>query len=360
MIVAIEIRSQPFAVRLAFFISIATAGITIAFLIMTLSARALTVMRERRRRRLIQLWRPMFLSAVAQASGDLLPVPRLRRLHWTVVLTVWSHLQESLSGEARSRLRELGRQAGFGRAARQLLRAPNTADRLLAIIALGNLGERGAWDDLEKLVRAGKPVVSAAAARALVRIDAEEGIAVVAPMLLAWSNWHPARIASILNEAGSEIAARAVTDLLAMAPPKDLPRLVRYLEVARNRAVLPVVRRTAADTDDPELLAAALHVFGVFRDPEDAAFARRSLDHPEWFVRVQAAQTLGRIGGETDEPLLQRMLGDREWWVRYRAAQALASLPGVTTEHLQRLCDTHADRYARDAIAQVLAERRIA
>jgi len=44
--------------------------------------------------------------------------------------------------------------------------------------------------------------------------------------------------------------------------------------------------------------------------------------------------------------------------VRYRAAQSLAALPFHQEEDLERLWAAQSDRYAKDMLRQVLAERR--
>lgn len=356
---AVALGSQPFAVRLAFLISLTTAALTVAFLALTGAARTLTVVRQRRRGKILELWRPIMLGSLSPRR-ELLPAPRIRRTHRTTVLGMWTHLQESLAGDAKDRLNSLARRARLDGVARRMLRTPNAADQLLAVIALGHLGDREKWDALADIVRAGKPTLSSAAARAMVRIDAQDGLRVVAPMILSWTDWHPSRIAAILNEAGSEAAARVVTELIEVSPSESLPRLIRYLEVARNDKVLPIVRRVLEENDDAEVLAAALHVFGEFRDRDDAPLARRHVSHPQWFVRLQAVTALGKLGGADDERPLTDALGDREWWVRYRAAQALTALPSMTSERLVELRTSHPDRYARDAVAQVLAERGIA
>jgi HEAT repeat protein len=86
------------------------------------------------------------------------------------------------------------------------------------------------------------------------------------------------------------------------------------------------------------------------------ARARERLAHPEWIVRVAAAQALRRIGAPEDLPRLSRLLGDGNWWVRHRAAQALCALPGVARAELQALAATLEDRFAADALAQALAD----
>jgi len=73
-------------------------------------------------------------------------------------------------------------------------------------------------------------------------------------------------------------------------------------------------------------------------------------------VRVQAAVTLGRLGEDDDEERLVPLLSDRDWWVRYRAAQALSLLPHMREPKLKTIQAAQSDPFARDMLAQVMAE----
>jgi HEAT repeat protein len=65
------------------------------------------------------------------------------------------------------------------------------------------------------------------------------------------------------------------------------------------------------------------------------------------------------MGTEDDVEPLTRLLVDKEWWVRYRAAQALAGLPFLDMTTLRKLTEDQKDRYARDILAQALAEKEM-
>jgi HEAT repeat protein len=86
--------------------------------------------------------------------------------------------------------------------------------------------------------------------------------------------------------------------------------------------------------------------------------ARPHLRHTDWRVRVQAAKLLGRVGEHADVNRLIPLLADAEWWVRYRAAQALAGMPFFSRTELELLRSNLSDRFARDMLSQVLAERK--
>ena len=82
--------------------------------------------------------------------------------------------------------------------------------------------------------------------------------------------------------------------------------------------------------------------------------------HKVWFVRMQAANLLGRFGRREDYRILEPLLSDTEWWVRYRAAQAITKLQFLGPHALRNLRDRQQDPYARDILSQALAEAGLA
>jgi HEAT repeat protein len=83
------------------------------------------------------------------------------------------------------------------------------------------------------------------------------------------------------------------------------------------------------------------------------------LAHPAWYVRMQAAKLVGRMGRPEDASRLEKLLGDAEWWVRYRAAKAFVRLPGMSALDLEQTRLRLQDHYARDILGQAMAEAGI-
>ena len=111
------------------------------------------------------------------------------------------------------------------------------------------------------------------------------------------------------------------------------------------------------ESTDPGVLNASLKLVSGFSGvPRIASLTQ----HAAWFVRMQAAKVLGRIGQQEHLSILESMLDDREWWVRYRAAQAITSLPFLGPNELRRMRDRQTDRYAADMLQQTLAEAGLA
>ena len=133
----------------------------------------------------------------------------------------------------------------------------------------------------------------------------------------------------------------------------DAARLVRYLELAYNVSALPAARTIIELSHEPEVLAACLR---LLKSAEDLTVVRKCLSHEDSRVRVQAAAALGRLGEDEDEDRLVPLLSDTEWWVRYRAAQALSRLPHMRELKLKTIQTAQSDPFARDILAQVMAE----
>ncbi|HEX5538590.1 MAG TPA: HEAT repeat domain-containing protein, partial [Methylophilaceae bacterium] len=95
----------------------------------------------------------------------------------------------------------------------------------------------------------------------------------------------------------------------------------------------------------------------LIRDPADLDLVRLRLHDPDWRVRVQAANVLGRWGGPQDLHGLLALLAAPEWWVRYRAAQAIVALPFMQAEALARIAHELGDPYARDMLRQAMSEK---
>jgi HEAT repeat protein len=83
------------------------------------------------------------------------------------------------------------------------------------------------------------------------------------------------------------------------------------------------------------------NVLRHLHDPDHLEIVRESCDHPVWFVRVQAVNALGRMGGPGDVDRLVALLTDPEWWVRFRAAEALLKLPFLKRDELERRAAAH-------------------
>lgn len=321
----------------------------------TLIARWLRISTDRRRQRMLAVWRPILAQSLIEAPETLPPIhPRDRVLF----LYVWNHLQESIKGESSDELCTIIRQTGMDRVVRHYLTNGTLRQQLLAIVTLGHLKDRSAWAPLAELSHDANAFRSIEAARALVRIDAMRAIPVLVPLIAKRADWSPLKVLTILQGAGEEPVVQALGQAALNAPPVIAARLIRFLASVRNHRALPAIRQLlhAALLHD-DVLAAALSLFGQCSDPRDLPVVRRSLTHRTWFIRVHAATALGKMGVEEDEGLLTGLLEDSHWWVRYRAAEALSLLPSMTEEKLSLLVQTLPTTEARKVLTPFVAKR---
>jgi HEAT repeat protein len=281
---------------------------------------------------------------------------------------LWNHLQESLLDESKDHLNQIGKALSIQLAALHLLRRGNLRERLLAVVTLGQLRERAAWDQLFTLAQREGALLSVVAARALVMIDPRRAVPELIPLLMTRADWPASRVANMLQIAGADV----ISDQIASAalksaleeneqhtkrngkhPTNDPARTIGYLKLAYNVAALSAARTIAGLSYDPEVLAACLR---LLNSAEDLPVVRECLSHEDGGVRVQAAAALGRLGEDGDEERLVPLLSDKEWWVRYRAAQALSRLPHMRPLKLKRIQAEQSNPFARDILTQVMAE----
>lgn len=298
--------------------------------------RFLRLAKDRRRRRVTETWRPLLAQCVVEVPETL---PTLKPRDHVAFLYLWNHCYESIRGDARTQLNELARRIGTDQFAKQLLHARRLRRRLLAIVTLGHLQERSVWNELAAMLQADNAFLSLVAAKALLNIDAQAAIPLLIPVISQRKDWSPLKVVAMFESVGGDIAADTIAKAACQAPPEIGARLIRHLAATQSPQGLPPLRALLQKGSPPDdVLSACLFLFGECSDPRDVPTIRAHISHPTWYVRLQAASALGKMGVEEDEPLLIALLDDVHWWVRYRAAEALSNLPWMTPERMAELC----------------------
>lgn len=337
---ALTVSAVAFAVGLLLLVAIAGLG-------------ALRRWRKQRTVALEMRWRGA-LQQVADEPENL-DLPRIGLRELPRFLETWNRLRESSQGAAASRLEKLLTHNGIDRRARAMLRSYSMRQRLAAITAVGHLRERGAWDRLSELSKQSNPVISFAAARALLSIDPGHALEVLLPSIPARSDWPLARIGTIFHELGPGTVTPALVTMLFRRPRPGLDRVIKLARFGQGEKISGIVRGWLGSSTDSDVLMAAL---SYIEDPADLPWAHGSADHSEWRVRMAAARALGRVGGRDELPALLHLLRDPIWWVRYHAAQSLIRLKGLEPFELETLRENARDAFAADMLGQALAERR--
>lgn len=261
-----------------------------------------------------------------------------------------------MKGQAKKNLNEVARRTGMPGMALRLLQRRNARDRVAAIVVLGFLRDKSVWEDIKKVAMEETSYVSMAAVQAMVRIDEEEAMPFIMPLIGSRTDWPVGRVAGILLDARPEVVCPALRHAVLHFPKSHVPRLVRYLGVMACDSSTAVLRQVMEKYPTEPVIAACLQ---SLKSPDALDLVRKHLTHAAWHVRVQAARALGRMGLIHDKYILVNMLSDTQWWVRYRAAQSLANLPYVSVDDLEKIKQGHPDRYARDILVQVIAEKRM-
>ena len=181
---------------------------------------------ERAHEKLIKRWRPLFIQSVA--GMEVFP-PQLSRESVVPILYLWNHFHEILKGDSINRLNLFGIQAGLNRAAVRLLKNGNVKSQLLAIKTLGHMREKDEWSKLRELAVSNHPVLSLAAARAMITIDPEGAVNFIIPIVIRRATWPGAIVSTIFRQMGPDIVSKPLADAVYTAADKDMPRLIRYL-----------------------------------------------------------------------------------------------------------------------------------
>ncbi|MEP7070605.1 MAG: HEAT repeat domain-containing protein [Usitatibacter sp.] len=332
-----------------------TVGALASALLLLASIVALRGWRRWNRARLAHClgpWRAALHEATEDPRVARLPPITARDLPEFTIL--WNHFQESLRGDAAENLAVLLRAHAIPERLLAMLDRRALRLRLVAIIALGHLREERAWARLEFLAREPGPVISFAAARALLRIEPRRALEVLSDTIVGRDDWPLARLGTIFQELGPTLVTPAIVNMLGGRSPRGLTRAIKLSRFAHRTRVAGALRALLSSSADTEVLVAVLD---VVEDAVDLPWVRGAAKHSEWPVRMASARALGRVGERRELGLLLELLGDRAWWVRYHAGRAITHLHGLEAADLESLREQAPDAFARDMLAQAIAER---
>ena len=279
-----------------------------------------------------------------------------------VFLTMWNLAQaatydledEETAADARDYLNDIARRLRMDSVALNLLRKRDVATRLAAIEMLGYLNDVTATPTLRSLADSQNSVLSFAAARSLLQVNQNFAERFV-ELMSRRPDWSPAKLQAVIQDERAALAS-PIMDAVRTSAPAVSRNLVQYLRFFAPNRSLPVVRHLLETVADPATLTAALKVLGIVGSEQDAALAANLAGHEDWRVRVQVANTLGKLGDRQQIPVVTALLDDAYWWVRYRAAQAIAILSKDDEARLRDILLGTRDRYARDILTQIIAE----
>ena len=340
-------------IAFAIWVGLAVTVMSVLLLVAVLVLRQVAQRRERNHLRAATFWHGVLAEAVHAAPADVPPLPAH---DMTGFVEAWNELHDAPGGADNPGMLAVAEQVGLAPKLERLVEHGRFHDRVMGIIALGYLRSGSSFDRLAALIDDASPIVSISAARALMRIDAPRAVQQVVPQIVSRQDWVDGGIAQMLHEAGPEAVKDELGAAALRANDEVAPRLVRFLAGVSPEAVAPVIARILAEPHDEHLVSTCLQVIGDVRDLDKV---RPLLTHERWHVRMHAAAAIGRLGTAADAEALLPLLTDPQWWVRYRTAQALQQLLAGGEERLAQVRDAQEDRYARDILTQVMAERAL-
>lgn len=331
---------------------------TVVLFFYAIGLRTATVVRNRRRNAFVTRWREVFATAVINRdAAAALPLPVVRRYDETDLLEEWNRVRSLVDGKAVDNLIALARRTDIRTIAMRKFHHGRLSSRILAVHTLGHLRDAGFQDEFLELVDHPHTALSITAAEALVEIDPAFAGSTVVPMLARRRDWPRDRVSVLLRRAGSERISEPVYRAIRTADDADKAYLLQFTRLVEPEVLDALISDLLRENNDPAVLNAALKLVNGFSGvPRIASLLR----HKVWFVRMQAAKVLGRVGQQEHLSLLLELVSDPEWWVRYRAAQAIASLPFLGPNRLRQIQAEQTDPYASDILRHAYAEVGIA
>jgi len=344
------------AVSAAIWATVASLSASLLLLLYTLELRFRRRQGERHRARVMERWRSIIAAAVTGAEGGALPtaashpLPRAERAEF---LKLWNLTRNMVEGAAAERLIELAGRLGVPEAARGDARQKRSAARLVGIRTLGHLRDLPSFALVQAAIDDDNPLISITAAEALIEIDPARAVDALIPRVASRRDWPRTHVFRILQKAGSTLVGEPLYRAIRTAADTDAAHLLQFAELAEFDVRDAICAEILASREEPELIAAALKAAsGYSQMPR----LDELVQHPAWYIRMQAARFIGRMGRAEDVGRLEKLLADSEWWVRYRAARALVRLPRLDRAEIERIRERQQDPYARDILGQAIVE----
>jgi HEAT repeat protein len=211
------------------------------------------------------------------------------------------------------------------------LSAPVAATRRVALEGLGAIGDERSVSAVAFTLTDEEPTVRVTAVQTLGRLRSQSGVAVGADALLSiLTSGRDGDLMAAAAAALGKIGDAKILDSLApLVCGPDAQVAVAAVEaiahipgLSRLDVLLPGLEHASV-----EVIKATLRAIAGEREPRVLVHVGRFLDHEAWDVRRQAADALGRLGGEAEILLLRAKLDvEREPLVRDALERALEEL----------------------------------
>jgi hypothetical protein len=222
---------------------------------------------------------------------------------------------------------------------------------------LGRIGDPSAIEGIANLLNHKKSEVATVAFRSLCRIGTDNAlhhVLVSLPTLLENKRVTIKAIQTSLLLFGSWANDMLLQYARTTDHPEILAVILETLVAFPARREITEFALSTLSHPDPEVRAKALRVMacnGMGTFSYDSKVFSQVLNDPVWFVRLQAAKTIGKVKCENFIEMLKKLALDERWQVRDAATLALVELEEVSLDAFLELLETP-DRYAKESISE--------
>jgi hypothetical protein len=311
-------------------------------------------LRARAKKEVVQTYRPLLYDWIAGEKPSLTPPDqRHNQIH---LVALWNDIFRIVGSPERNYLLKAAEELKLASMAVPLLDSNKTEEQLTGVLTLARLGNTECIETIRRFTESSKPLLKMQSLKAMAVLEPREAVERIFDDLIANSGRPINYYLGVCRSIEIDLLADAVLGHLEEADPEAKPRIIPFLELVPNDDARDYICDTLAGTSEPEVLSACLKVLRKIGDPRLESLVAECLEHPAYFVRTQAARTLGSIGtSNVTEPLLEA-LKDPNWWVRYRAAESLVKLPSTTLPQLKADIATLNELESRNALEAAVAE----
>lgn len=311
-------------------------------------------LRARAKKEVVQTYRPLLYDWIAGEKPSLTPPDqRHNQIH---LVALWNDIFRIVGSTERNYLLNAAEELNLASMAAPLLDSNKTEEQLTGVLTLARLGNTECIETIRRFTESSKPILKMQSLKALAVLEPREAVEKMFEDLVD----NPGRPINYYLAFCRSIETGVLVDIafehLEESDPAAKSRIIPFLALVPKDDARNYIDDTLAETSEPEVLSACLKVLRKIGDPRSESLVADCLEHPAYFVRTQAARTLGSIGtSDVTEPLL-KALQDPNWWVRYRAAESLVKLPSTTLPQLKADIDTLNGLESRRALEAAVSE----
>ncbi len=333
-------------------------GFIIAFVAASVTRR---VRNSRRYERLDRL-RERFRKEIPQDSTPASVDRFVARTHLRAGTIEWAALEDVLFEMAERQnqtilARRLFGAIGYTKYYQERLKKGSAIDMSAAADRLGRIGDPAAIEPLASLLLHKHSEVATVALRSLCRIGKSTALRLVLGV-----------IPTLVRD--GHVSIKAIQTSLLLFDPWASEPLLQFAKDSEDPKIIALVietligfpfRRemfdyglTCLTHPDPEVRGKALRLLaqeGKESFTCDGDVFVPLLNDPVWFVRLQAAKTLGKMRCENFIDMLKKLSLDERWQVRDAAAFALSEIGEPAVDAFLELMETP-DRYAKESVCE--------